>query len=745
MKRQRRSTNQARHWAQVVLLIIVYVSILLFIVKISSPGLPFISGIRRSVLLFIPFTLLVIRNAFLKQGPDRIRWSVIGFIGLLYILAWRWSIETFAKINIGQPPLMIYSAILLPVIALTPFWRKKIFTMFNRIKLISEEDFYITNRDKAKSYRFGYYGLAIVILVFTLIKLPYFSTTFTGEHNLKYAWSVEIADNMAEHNSPVWIQTKYTIDPTNNHDGKIDKLEILPMMEWGLFAIYELLPANDIETNTRIFTHLIGIILLSLAYIFFRNYFPLRLTLIVVLLLAINPIFSFATFVTVYDSLVMLGTFGSMILLHRFISKDMLRDLFWAAIVFGICITIKYSVFLWLAPIGLLLLYQKRQTRSVYICNSMLFISLSLAPSLVFKYSLAHLPSRPGVSLIMLFLWSAFFFIAYKLYQQKESRIINYIDRLILSKKVWIIGVPLILLGIVGLIFLLGFDKFSNNFLTDGRLIVNWRMYYYMLVEQFRVYMTPEIFTTAGLGAVSIFVFTRYRLFKIIGILGTGALVYWITASKVIFFHNYYTLIIMVVFCLLAASAIYLMSCISRRPSVYLPIIGVGLLLLVSSSVKSNTERLRQNNPNFATAAKYLEEHTDPNSLYLDDESAASYFVVRTGRGRAWRSFLENSEVKESIKREGFGTTMEKYHISYLISQREEPNYSLYVNAFSDEKLESNTVLDRGFLIQSIVDGKSQQFSDIGKRQQIIVEKNIKQKFVLEKIIGSYKFYRFRD
>ncbi len=113
--------------------------------------------------------------------------------------------------------------------------------------------------------------LLLILIVFTLIKLPYFGVSFTGEHTMKYNSYVEPAKYMLENDNPFFYQKKYLSDPVNNPRGNFSVFGSLPLLEWGLLLTYKIFPSNSLEVNTRLFTNFLGILLLLSSYLFLGN------------------------------------------------------------------------------------------------------------------------------------------------------------------------------------------------------------------------------------------------------------------------------------------------------------------------------------------------------------------------------------------------------------------------------------------------------------------------------------------
>jgi len=244
-------------------------------------------------------------------------------------------------------------------------------------------------------------GLLAILLLFTWIKAPYLAAPFTGDHSMKYNTYVEPAVYMVQKDSMLWNQKKYVSDPVHNPEGIFPKFEHLPLMEWGLFLTYRLFPAAGIEVKTRIFTHLIGVLTLLFAWRFFSGYFPKDFNLLLIGLVAVNPVFSFATYVTVLDSIVFLFMFISLRQIAVYLEQKRIRSLLWAGVWFGVGNAVKYPLFLWLAPIAFLFLYFQRSDNAGFFKEYAIYLFTCLLVTVVTVLAVSNLISSPGISLLL--------------------------------------------------------------------------------------------------------------------------------------------------------------------------------------------------------------------------------------------------------------------------------------------------------------------------------------------------------
>jgi 4-amino-4-deoxy-L-arabinose transferase-like glycosyltransferase len=191
---------------------------------------------------------------------------------------------------------------------------------------------------------------------------------------------------MAERNNPFWVQYRYLSDPVRNPEGIQKKYGKMPLLEWGLFLTYKVMPGNNIEVKTRIFTHLIGVLIILFAYMFFQFWLGDALALLIAALIALNPIFSLSTFVTVADSVLFMMMFVSLIYLNKYLEENNYSYLYMASLIYGIGITVKYSVFLWTSPIALALLIDKEKKIIHFILDYLFYIVLAVSVILFLKH-----------------------------------------------------------------------------------------------------------------------------------------------------------------------------------------------------------------------------------------------------------------------------------------------------------------------------------------------------------------------
>lgn len=582
-------------------------------------------------------------------------------------------------------------------------------------------------------------GLVLIITMFTAIKAPYFNITFSG---MKYNSYVGPAKYMYEHHNPFWSQKKYSVDPIDNPQGIFKSFGTLPIIEWGLFLTYKLFPGNSIEFNTRIFTNFLGILILIFAYLFFSKWLTKKQSLLVTFLMALNPIINYSSFKTIEDSLLLIFMFISLNYLSVYFNSRDIRYLFFSGLFFGIGNSCKYSLFLWLAPISIILMffYKKKSLLK----DIAILIILSLIPTIVFKTSLRYLPTNAILSIVKFLAWVAFFILIYYLLKKYNEKLEKF-DSFLTSKK-FLLFISIVILTLIGVVFLYytGLYKFSNEFLTDSKLIFNKAMYNFMLNTQFKSYMTNIVFYLGLIGFIFSLLFGLKKQRILLLSFFSGVMIYWVLASKVIFFHNYYANIIMITFCLSIGIMIYLIgkSFKNKFLSIIL-LLFIGIIIFPPSYNAVIVILDKEKNQYVGQAAQYLIENTKENEIYIDAGNN-QYLTILSNRAQTRDFLLDSPEIKNSIKEIGFSEAMKKYNISYIVTTKNTPEYERYVNLFADEELKSISY-KRTDIILSKIENEYEELPDLEIRNELIEKYNLKDKFFLENQIGPYKFFKFVD
>lgn len=598
-------------------------------------------------------------------------------------------------------------------------------------------------------YKVGFAYLAILLLIlvmFTALKAPYFDISFfAGEHAMKYNTHVEPAKYMYERNNPFWMQKKYLAEPVNNPEGIFKRFGSPPIMEWGLLATYHLFPNYSMEFATRLFTHFIGILILFSGFVFFSQWLPKKAVLLITFLLAINPIINFTSFVTVLDSWLIFFTFLTLIYLSKYVKQRNVAPLYFAGLFFGIGISIKYSIFLWLAPITFTLLVCHSKKLATFLKDYGILMFLSLLPLIAFRTSLRNLPSDAITPIIIFLIWMIAFVVIFHLLKRYVENLENLAMRIVKNKLLSLTIITISLTAGAVFLYLTDLYKLSSEFLTDTTLVFNWDMYGHMLNEQFKPYMTENVYYL-GLGGLLFTLFfgpktQRVILFAFLA----GSFVFWVLASKSIFFHNYYTNIIMITFAISVGTMFYSIGSMLRNRALLLVTMLLLGIFLFPAAYKASSERLSNEKDVNALkkVAQYLIANTKENEIYVDDSHLLT-LTLMTGRSRTTEAGLIDQEIKESIKKIGFANTMKKYNISYVLTARDTPRYNRYANLFADQEL-ATVSGRRSDLLQFRLNSNYDYFPDSSIRDEIIESENIEEKFVLQKEIDPFKIFGFQD
>lgn len=588
--------------------------------------------------------------------------------------------------------------------------------------------------------------LLIAITVFTAIKVPYLKAPFTGEHSMKYSTYVEPAFYMSQKNTMLWYQKKYVSDPVHNPEGIFNKFGHLPLMEWGLFLTYKIFPDTAMETKTRIFTHSIGVLVLLYAYLFFCGYFPKSYNVLFIWLLALNPVFSFSSYVTVLDIIALLFMFMSLRQISVYFYRKDISSLIWAAVWFGLGNAVKYPLFLWLAPISLLFMYYESENQASFIKSYFIYIVITLFVTFTAVYICNRLIISPKPAFLLTFLATILLVLISYYIKRKEGFVQDIFEKIYGNKKIFFMALGVSIIIVILAIRLFGLYDFADEFLTDSSLIANYRLYKYMLLTQFKNYMTRNLFWFGLFGIAMAFLARETAMRKVAIPFVFGSTVYWIIASKSIFIHIYYSLIIMIT---LTIGAAYVIHLILRnfKELTQKTVMFACLLSIILPPVIDATNGRMMNYLNVEKVVKFIDENTKPDEFILF-QGFLTPISIYTGRGFVMPAVLIDNQVMEDINTIGFANTMHKYKIKYFFTPNESPFYLDFAPMFAHTKIRepSGQNYDRNILINNAIGVQSAEISRNLKDVEEIERKyNIPEKFVLAAQFGRFKFYSFQN
>ena len=582
-----------------------------------------------------------------------------------------------------------------------------------------------------------------ILLFFTFIKGPYLGVPFTGEHATKYNTYVEPALYMAQKNDPFWFQQKYTADPVFNPEGVHHHFNDLPLFEWGLSATYKLLPFGNIELKTRIFTHLVGLGCLFLMYLLLGLWVKKDLALLVTFLMSINPIFVFGTFLTVLDSMSLFFGFLALFLLTRYLDTREEKWLYWGGVVFGVGLSVKISMFLWIVPISLLMVVDRARGLADFSYVSILYLLLGAVGIFATKTSIGLLPASLPKGLLGAGAWAIVYVVIFFAIKRYGSLLMALLEKAC-RRKLILCGIAFGSLLVAFCLFRYsGFAAYTDQFLTDRSLVMDPRLYKYMIWTQFRHYMTENVLWLALIGFLMMLTLKFKNIRWIALAFCVGSLVFWVVASKSMFMHSYYTIILMATLSILAAIPVYYI--LSAVPSTSGRIL-VGLLLMlliVPRSYLAATERISKFE-DVSSAVEFVKKNTKPGDMILH-EGFLEAMVIYTGRAFVRPYRLVNDQIKNDIQRIGFSETMKKYRIRYFMSPYDKPIYEDFAPLYFETK-DDRPSFERSNFIKNLIGTQDVRLQKQQTELEGVIDKyRIREKFTLVAKLGRVRFYSFHE
>ncbi|HCB51747.1 TPA: hypothetical protein DEP21_04250 [Patescibacteria group bacterium] len=221
---------------------------------------------------------------------------------------------------------------------------------------------------------------------------------------------------------------------------------------------------------------IIGCILLISIYYFLNHFLEKKQTLLILILLTINPIFQFFTFLTVLDPINLIILFFSLHLLIKGLKNKNSKLLYLTGVLAGIGICIKYHAIIFYLPLFISILYfYKKFSHEEKLANSLLILPNFILQTVFFWLSVRYLPSQaialPLTGLMILI--QIYLYIQSSIIHHKIANLIQKIG----TKKIYYILISIITLSICSIFFIPQFTRMGNNFLTDQYLIFNKQVY----------------------------------------------------------------------------------------------------------------------------------------------------------------------------------------------------------------------------------------------------------------------------
>jgi hypothetical protein len=256
--------------------------------------------------------------------------------------------------------------------------------------------------------------------------------------------------------------------------------------------------------------------------------------------------------------------------------------------------------------------------------------------------------------------------------------------------------------------------------------------------------MTRNVFWLGIFGFLIMLVTNKARFKNVIYSFIGGSLIYWVIASKAIFFHNYYTMIIMVTFSLLASFTLcYIIQSVKEiRIKI---IVAILFAIIIFPPVYGDTVTKLRNYQNIDEVIKFIKSNTTENE-FIVYEGWLSPLAIYTGRGFIQPAILVTSGFRKEIQELGFSAAMQKYHIKYLFTSNEKPFYKDFVPLFVETNIieASGRTHNRNIYIHSLLGTNDPKLDmDLKYLDEMEQKYKIAEKFMLEANLGRYKFFKF--
>lgn len=514
---------------------------------------------------------------------------------------------------------------------------------------------------------FSWIVLAMILMISTLVKAPFFNYSFTGAYATKYASHVEPAQYMKILNNPFHYQKKYIAARSSNFAGVFETFNTLPLMEWTLFSGYKLLPFS-IETTTRLVTSLIGVAALIMAFLFFKQTIGSKESLWITFLIAFSAVFSLATYLTVLDSWLCLFTFSSCYFLSKSLPNKV-GHIQLAGVLFGVGAAVKYSIALWLIPIALTLIWFYRTDLKDFLLKSFYYGMSAIFPLVIaltgIKYLPTNLPLSLGLLMAELIITAIILFLL-----ARNTRSVDRIIGTVLKKPLLLLLVIPLSLLIFGLfLHITRLTQYQSDFITDISVLFYWPMYI-SIFNRLQFWSGQEMLIMALLGSVLIFAKSNQSEKKILASFAIGSLFYLLTASKAIYFHTYYLLIIVIT---LSIAAGFFIARIADASSKLLKIITIlfFITLALKAAIPRTYAQLSMRKPAAETLVNYIQQNINPNDRYILAVDPYTYYEIMIKTDvTSGEITLRMADFPERIKQNELIKTLREQQISYLITNQ---------------------------------------------------------------------------
>ncbi len=595
------------------------------------------------------------------------------------------------------------------------------------------------------------YILALVAILATsvAIKVKYMDYPFVGSHPMKYSTYAEPALHMYENNDPLFFKRNYMYNPLNPSNESAKLFGNLPLMEWLLYLGYTTLSGIlNVESITHLTSAILGTIALLSLYMFTSKLINKNAGLLATVLFSFNAIFNLASYVTVYDIITFSFTFFSLTLFLDFLKNGSSLKLCWAGILVGIGAGVKTNIFLWALPIVALLLFFKYKLSFEKIVKYITsYFFWALIPFAIVQTTISHFPSKN--------IWYFVFFvleIAIALFMINKRELISKFFET-LSFKIFAflnhhkIMYSLFIIIPFFIIFLVYKTDLSEEFLTDGKLIINADLYRWMLTDQFipytNVYLSMIFIYSLPL---LITIKNSVQRWSLISLLA-GMIFYIVLASKVLFFHNYYWIIILAPVYIIATVGIFNLTTIitlKKFRSTFLLITSFSLMLLL---YPSTTSKINRDDDDIKKLVTYFQSQNVEDGVSYIDEATSNYILFKTNLNIVYSyEIFDAKELQDKVQEVGFVDAMKYYKILYIVTTTgATPNYLPIANVFDLENNLIENEIRRTDKIYDTLYQTSQYYPMREERGKIIKDMSVDKSYHSIATFGKYTVYGLTD
>ncbi len=535
---------------------------------------------------------------------------------------------------------------------------------------------YTSSEDSCKNRnkKIAFIILLMNIVLVSVIRHKFFSTTFTTDHPMKYANYVEPAIFMNKNRDLFSYQKKYYLNDPDNLSGEKLSLNHLPIMEWLLCISYRI-SSFSTEFTTRFTMHCIFLMNIILTFLYLKEWVSDINSALISFFISINPTINFVHYVTVLDALLITFTFSSLLLLKKYFKSGKFLYLQLSGIIFGLGIITKSSIFLWTFPIFLVqCFFENKSNIKKLIADTLVFSFFSLIQLIPLVFVIYRYPySSIFSNIVRTILWIFTNIILIKILNQKN---IDYL-RSIEFKKQWKTSLSIFFIFILFAFYFLVKNKifnYSEDFLVDSDLIFYLPMY-------------ETIFKKLIVYTDSYFLFCLFLLQLIISIIrlirkeydkkdiliisiSSAFFIYLILASKVIFIHNYYNAFLILTILINSLTIIY--ELFTKSFHIIKIILIIFMIIYTKESIKGIYSIMSFNQDKYREIQEFVKNRTSENYRCIYNINKYSYYAPIIDSGEInGNQILQANQFVQNIRNIGLKKSLKKYNINCFVQEKD--------------------------------------------------------------------------